>query len=158
MIFVTVGTHEQPFNRLLEMVDALKLGTEIVVQYGFSTYPLKHCTPKRFVEFHEMRRLMSAAEAVVSHGGVGSIMLALSSGKCPLVVPRLHRFGEHVDDHQIEVADAFARFGKVTLLKPGEGLVERLEEARRQSGSHAIRPSSTLVEFLNNAIRASARS
>lgn len=152
MIFVTLGTHEQPFNRLLQMVDRLQMNEECIVQYGFSTYRLESCKAVRFIEFGEIRSLMSRADAVVTHAGVGSIMLALSSGKRPVVAPRLQRFGEHVDDHQMEVAEAFARAGKVTLLLPGDDLADKIVEASRDGTARTLKPSQTLVDFFNIAI------
>jgi UDP-N-acetylglucosamine transferase subunit ALG13 len=157
LIFVTVGTHEQQFNRLLKSIDSLRIDHERIVQFGFSTYPLQNCRALRFVQFDEMRSLMSRADAVVTHAGVGSIMLALSSGKRPVVAPRLHRFGEHVDDHQLEVAEAFARAGKVTLLKPDDDLAGKIVEAGHQVAESAIKPSQELVDFFNVAISAASQ-
>ena len=154
MIFVTLGTHEQPFNRLLQMVEGLPADIERVVQYGFSTYRPAGCKAVPFIEFGEMCRLMSRADAIVTHAGVGSIMLALSSGKRPIVVPRLHRFGEHVDDHQMEVAEAFARSGKITLMMPGDDLAEKISDANHQGTIRAVKPSQGLVDFFNVAISA----
>jgi len=154
LIFVTVGTHEQPFNRLLKIVDEMRLDQEIIVQYGFSTYRFENCTNQPFVEFDEMRGMMSRADAVVTHAGVGSIMLALSVGKRPVVVPRLRRFGEHVDDHQLEVAHAFARAGKITLLMPGDDLAQKIIDTGGRGSESPIRPSDELVEFFNRTIAA----
>lgn len=157
MIFITLGTHEQRFDRLLQMVDRLQMDQECVVQYGFSTYHFEKCKAVPFIEFGEMCRLMARADAIVTHAGVGSIMLALSSGKRPVVAPRLHRFGEHVDDHQVEIAEAFARSGKVTMLLPGNDLADKIVEAGRGSLAHTLKPSQRLVDFLNTAISAAPR-
>jgi UDP-N-acetylglucosamine transferase subunit ALG13 len=154
LIFVTVGTHEQPFNRLLKIVDETPFDHEVIVQSGFSTYRLENCKGQAFVEFDEMRGMMSRADAVVTHAGVGSIMLALSVGKRPVVAPRLYRFGEHVDDHQLEVAQAFARAGKITLLMPGDDLAQKIIETGGRGLESPIRPSDELVEFFNRTIAA----
>jgi UDP-N-acetylglucosamine transferase subunit ALG13 len=155
LIFVTLGTHEQPFNRLLKMVDQLRIDNELIVQFGFSTYLLKNCKAFSFLDFGEIRSLMSRADAVITHAGVGSIMLALSCGKRPVVAPRLHRFGEHVDDHQLEVADAFARAGKVILLMTGDDLAQKIVEAGHHGIETSIKPSQNLIDFFNVAISAS---
>jgi UDP-N-acetylglucosamine transferase subunit ALG13 len=151
LIFVTVGTHIHPFNRLLEIVDALPTNQERIVQYGFSTIPLKNCETHRFLEFERMRRFMSRADAVVSHAGVGSIMLALAACKRPVVAPRLHRFGEHVDDHQVEIAQAFAAVGKVITLMPGDDFALKIAESGNQQ-ANPIEPSQGLIDFLREAI------
>jgi len=152
LIFVTVGTHIQQFNRLLELVDALPPNIERVVQYGSSTYQVKYGSARRFIEFDEVLSLMSRAEVVVSHGGVGSIVLALAAGQRPVVAPRLFRFGEHVDDHQLEVAEAFARAGKIIPFMPGDELAARIAEAGRQKAAAAPGPSPELIEFLHREI------
>jgi UDP-N-acetylglucosamine transferase subunit ALG13 len=158
LIFVTVGTHGQPFNRLLESVDALPAGQERIVQYGFSTYKIKHGSAHRFIEFDEVVNLMSRADVVVSHGGVGSIVLALAVGHRPIVAPRLHRFGEHVDDHQLEVAESFARTGKIIRFMPGDNLIAKIAEASRERIVTATGPSSELIEFMHRAIGAGGHS
>jgi UDP-N-acetylglucosamine transferase subunit ALG13 len=154
LIFVTLGTHEQQFNRLLQDVDKLPAYYERIVQYGFSTYRVSSGRCSKFFEFNEMRRLMSIASAVVTHAGVGSIVLALAAGKRPIVAPRLYQFGEHVDDHQIEIAKAFAHAGKVTLFMPGDDLADKLAEAGTLNLANDMKPATPLVDFLNRTISA----
>ncbi|WP_105207305.1 glycosyltransferase [Streptococcus suis] len=106
MIFVTVGTHEQSFNRLIERIDNLKknkiIKDDVFIQIGFSTYEPEYCDWKRMLSYEEMEEYFSQADTVVSHGGPATFMAALSKGKVPIVVPRLEKFGEHVNNHQLE--------------------------------------------------------
>ncbi|RZM15637.1 multidrug MFS transporter [Lactobacillus delbrueckii] len=106
MIFVTVGTHEQPFNRLIEKVDELVASGEIkekvVVQYGFSTYEAKHCEMHKMMSFDEMQQTFKNARIVITHGGPSSFVEALQYGKVPIVVPRQLKFNEHVNNHQVD--------------------------------------------------------
>jgi UDP-N-acetylglucosamine transferase subunit ALG13 len=117
VIVVTVGTNEAPFDRLLHAVGELPGDEEILVQHGSSA--LKPAVAKcvDFLPFDELVALVSQARVVVTHAGVGSIMVALSQGKRPIVVPRLTRFGEAVDDHQLPFARRLAERGLVTLLE-----------------------------------------
>lgn len=105
MIFVTVGTHEQPFNRLIKKVDELKknnlISEEVFMQIGYSTYEPQYCGWKKFVSSFEMQRYMEKADIVICHGGPSTFMEALSLGKRTIVVPRLKKFDEHVNDHQL---------------------------------------------------------
>lgn len=105
MIFVTVGTHEQPFDRLVQAMDLLvkenKITADVFIQTGYSTYRPEHCQFKDFIGFDEMNAKMAEAEIVITHGGTGSVMLILYHGKIPVVVPRQHKHGEHIDDHQV---------------------------------------------------------
>lgn len=106
MIFVTVGTHEQPFNRLIKKVDELvadgTITEPVVMQTGFSTYVPKHCEWHKMLSYDEMKRCIDEARIVITHGGPASFIEVLQTGKIPIVVPRLTEFGEHVNDHQEE--------------------------------------------------------
>lgn len=108
MIFVTVGTHEQPFNRLIQYIDELKgngtITEEVIMQTGYSTYEPKHCSWSRLLPYEEMERNVEEARIVICHGGPSTFIMPLQIGKVPIVVPRQHRFGEHVNDHQLEFA------------------------------------------------------
>ncbi len=108
MVLCTVGTHEDPFNRLVQALDELKLAglieDEVVIQSGWSTYPARACRLHEQLPFDELQSLMADARIVITHGGPASIMQALAHGKVPVVVPRQSGFGEHVDDHQVRFA------------------------------------------------------
>ena len=110
MIFVTVGTHEQPFNRLIECVDDLKkngiINEEVVMQTGYSTYEPKYCRWQKLFSYQEMLKLVGEARIVITHGGPSSFIMPLQIGKTPIVVPRRHEFNEHVNDHQVSFSKA----------------------------------------------------
>lgn len=108
MIFVTVGTHEQPFNRLVKAVDELKrdgvITEDVIMQTGFSTYEPKYCQWSKLIPYQQMIKNVEDARIVITHGGPASFIMPLQIGKTPIVVPRQHRFDEHVNDHQVEFA------------------------------------------------------
>ncbi|MST86822.1 exopolysaccharide biosynthesis protein [Lactobacillus porci] len=108
MIFVTVGTHEQPFNRLIEKMDELvgkgEIKEKVVVQYGFSTYEAKHCEMHKMMSFDEMQQTFKDARIVITHGGPSSFVEALQYGKVPIVVPRQLEFNEHVNNLNFPLA------------------------------------------------------
>ena len=108
MIFCTVGTHEDPFDRLLQALDALPGTERIVIQSGYSTYAPKRCEAEKMMPFDRVQALMAEARIVITHGGPASIMQALAHGKVPIVVPRQSAFGEHVDDHQVRFSKKIA--------------------------------------------------
>lgn len=139
MIFVTVGTHEQQFNRLLRAVDELKsdgmLDESVYMQTGYSTYMPKHCEHSEFLSFEEMRRLMSDADVVVTHGGPSSFIEAMAVGKVSVVVPRRGDLDEHVNDHQVDfVRVVDDRQGGIVPVYDVSNLLEAIERARRLSG------------------------
>lgn len=106
MIFVTVGTHEQQFNRLIKKIDELKreeiIQEEIFIQTGFSDYKPQYCKWKKLIPYDEMMERISQAHIVITHGGPASFISVLQEKKVPIVVPRQAEFGEHVNNHQIE--------------------------------------------------------
>ncbi|MCB9685101.1 MAG: multidrug MFS transporter [Alphaproteobacteria bacterium] len=120
MILVSVGTHHQPFDRLVAAAAALAgQGEEVVVQRGCSTVSPVGCTVVDQVDPQRLERWMEEARVVVLHGGTSSFLQARALGRVPVVVPRRARFGEHVDDHQVEFAASIA---------PGEAVVAEPED------------------------------
>lgn len=106
MIFVTVGTHEQPFNRLIKEIDRLvadgKIKEKVVIQTGFSTYIPEHCEWHKMMSFKEMQTAYQTARIIITHGGPSSFLEALQYGKVPIVVPRQVEFNEHINNHQVD--------------------------------------------------------
>lgn len=127
MIFVTVGTHEQQFNRLIEEVDRLKgngfVNDEVIIQTGFCTYKPKYCTWSRLLTFEEMEDNIKKARIVITHGGPASFIAPLRIGKVPIVVPRQKHYGEHVNDHQMEFClEVERRMGNIIVVDDVGGL------------------------------------
>lgn len=104
MILVTVGTHEDPFDRLIDalddLVDSGRISDTVRIQRGYSK-PSRSCDSVELLPFDELQQGMAEARIVITHGGPASIMQALTAGKVPVVVPRRSEFGEHVDNHQV---------------------------------------------------------
>ena len=104
MIFVTVGTHEQQFNRLVKAVDELvadgTIKEEVIIQKGYSDYEPKHCKSYILISYKDMQKYYDEARVIITHGGPASFMGALERNKTPIVMPRLKKYGEHVNNHQ----------------------------------------------------------
>jgi UDP-N-acetylglucosamine transferase subunit ALG13 len=117
MIFTTVGTHTQPFDRLLKKIDELVekgiIKEKIIAQVGYSTYKPKNYEYFTFTSEEKILELNKKARLIITHAGVGSIITALWFGKPIIVVPRLKKFNEHINDHQIQIAKAFEKEKKV---------------------------------------------
>lgn len=129
MIFVTVGTHEQPFNRLVKKMDELKkdgiIQDEVFIQTGFSTYEPEYCEWSKLIPYDQMVENVKNARIVITHGGPASFIMPLQIGKTPIVVPRQHQFNEHVNDHQVEFARNVAeRMGTIIPVEDIETLGE----------------------------------
>lgn len=119
MIFVTVGSRNYPFNRLFEKLDELYekgvLTEPMFAQIGTSTYKPKHYEYKDFISQEEFLEKVKESDIVVSHGASGSIMKALNAGKKVIAVTRLEKYGEHINDHQIQNNEAFSINGYVLM-------------------------------------------
>ena len=129
MIFVTVGTHEQQFNRLIKAVDDLKkdgvITEDVIMQTGFSTYEPKYCKWSKLIPYQQMEQYVKDAHIVITHGGPASFIMPLQMGKIPIVVPRQHQFDEHVNDHQMEFAKKIISENNLNIL-----LVDNIDNLR----------------------------
>ncbi len=111
MIFVTVGSQKFQFNRLLKKIDELiesgDIKEEVFAQIGVSDYTPKNYNYKDFVTQDEFKEYMDKADLIITHAGTGAIVTALKKDKKVIAIPRLSEYGEHVDDHQIQLIDEF---------------------------------------------------
>lgn len=111
MIFITVGSQKFQFNRLLEAVDRqIEDGTineEVFAQIGVSDYRPRHYSYKDFLDREAFAQAVSAADIIITHGGTGAIIGAVKKNKKVIAVPRLAKYGEHVDDHQLQLIEQF---------------------------------------------------
>ena len=113
MIFVITGSQKFPFDRLIREMDRLKgegiIQDEVVAQIGAATYEPKHVKWQRFMDKSDFDKAIGDCDLLVTHAGEGSIMTGLLKGKKVIAVPRYAAFGEHVSDHQLEIARALAK-------------------------------------------------
>ena len=120
MIFITLGSQKFQFNRLLKAVDELcERGTveaeDVFAQIGYSDYLPKNFNYKKFLDRDEFSKEMGKADIVITHGGTGAIIGAEKKGKKVIAVPRLAKYGEHVDDHQLQL---IKQFNELNLICP----------------------------------------
>ena len=133
MIFLTVGT-QLPFDRLVRAVDdwAGRTGrSDIVAQIGPSELSPRHLQFQRFVSPAEFVQHLTAADLIISHAGMGSIIHALELGKPILVMPRRADLDEHRNDHQLATARRFLESGRIMVAMDEYELSAQLEVLRR---------------------------
>ena len=150
MIFVTVGTHEQPFNRLVEYMDkwAGNCDEEVVIQTGFSTYEPKNCKWSKLYPYPQMLEFVKQARIVITHGGPSSFIMPLQEKKIPIVVPRQKKYDEHVNDHQVEFARAVAERQKnILVIEDVEELGDLLTNYDRKIAEMSSELSSNNAAF-----------
>ena len=131
MIFVSVGMHHQGFDRLIRAMDILapSLAEPVVMQIGASSYRPRNARYFRFAGSEEVEALSRDARVLVTHCGVGSILTAIRHGVPVVVVARLKRFAEHVDDHQLELARVLSESGKATVVHDVASLGQAIAQA-----------------------------
>ncbi|USS41057.1 beta-1,4-galactosyltransferase [Thermococcus aggregans] len=158
MIFVTVGNSNIGFERLIRAMDALapKLPYEVIMQIGSSSYIPKNARWFRYADYETMLEHFKNAKVIVTHAGAGTILDILMLGKKPIVVPRLKKFGEHIDDHQLEIVRALEERGLVIpvydIQKLGEAILDALDSnlkarPRRKTPPRLVR---IIAELVNN--------
>lgn len=149
MIFVTVGTHTQGFERLIMAVDNLAgkglINEQVTMQIGNTKYEPKNCAWFRFESFEQILELNRKATIIITHAGAGCILTAMQFKKPLIVVPRYKKFGEHVNDHQCDLAAALDKKGKAVVLYDINGLMGALERVKKLRQEER---SSMLVEYL----------
>lgn len=119
MVFVTLGSQKFQFDRLLRKIDCLieegVIAEPVFAQIGYSTYVPQHFETEAFMDRDAFAEKMAQATTVITHAGTGAIIGAVKQGKKTIAVPRLAKFNEHVDDHQLQIVEQFTEQG---LLEP----------------------------------------
>lgn len=155
-IFVTVGTHDQNFDRLLKKVDELKgsgkINEGIFAQTGNSSFVPKNFASKKFFSDSEFEEKMKTCSLVISHAGAGAIILALKHGKKLILAPRLKEFNEHTDSHQLDLAKFMVHKKKALLVTDMNELEKKIGEAKKFSFS-AKTQKTRIVSALNDFFR-----
>ena len=137
MILITTGTQKFQFNRLIEKVDMINMHNELPYkvfgQIGASTYIPKSFEYQRFVSRVDMNGLMNRAKIIISHAGCASIVSALKANKKTICIPRLKKYNEHVDDHQLEITSKLKELEVLEVIINENdlyGAICKIEEAK----------------------------
>ncbi|MFD1363704.1 PssE/Cps14G family polysaccharide biosynthesis glycosyltransferase [Lentibacillus salinarum] len=157
MIFVVLGTHELPFTRLIGEVERLKkegsIQEDVLVQHGHTPYRSDHLTLKPFVSYQEMDLLYEQARLIITHAGTGSIIKGLKKSKPVIACPRLAKYGEHNDDHQLQIVSALKK--QEHILSWEEDML--LEDVIQQADIFQPRPFQSgreqIYQLIENFIR-----
>ena len=115
MIFVCVGSRDYQFNRLLKKLDELvangDIQDKIVAQIGQSEYEPQNYEWYRFLDRDAFKQYQNDADLIISHAGTGALIGALKLEKQVIAVPRLAKYGEHIDDHQTQISSVLTEEG-----------------------------------------------
>lgn len=117
MIFVTLGTQDKKFPRLLNEVENLInkgiINDEVIAQIGSTKYESKKIKLIDYLSRKELLDYIKESKYIITHGGVGTIIDSLDLNKKVIAMPRLKKFKEHVNDHQLEIVNEFSKLGYI---------------------------------------------
>ena len=152
MIFVAVGTQKFPFDRLLKGIDDLieqgQLEADVFAQIGHTDYVPKNYQYQNFLSKDDFQSYISNCDLLITHSGVATIITGMKLEKPVVVVPRFASYGEHVDDHQLQIAESFSDKNLVLMCKDVEELAETVQEARTHVFAKYVSQKEQIVNTL----------
>ena len=157
MIFVALGTQKFQLNRLLMKIDDLIeegiIKDEVFAQIGESDYIPQRYEYEKFTNKEQFEGKISQCDILITHGGVGTIVAGLKRNKKVIIFPRLKKYGEHVDDHQLEIANSFSQLNYVLECDDADDLEKVLCECQEKEFSQYVSQREvvigTIQEFLD---------
>lgn len=156
MIFITLGSQKFQFNRLLKKVDELvkeeKIHEKVFAQIGYSDYKPKNYEYKEFLDREEFKEMMKSSELIITHGGTGAIITGLKNDKKVIAVPRLSKYGEHVDDHQMQIVEEFGKTNIIEAVYDTEKLEESIENINNKKFEKYISNTQKIIESIEKFI------
>ena len=152
MIFVSLGTQDKPFKRLLDLLENSDIDEEMIVQAGYTDYESEKMKIIKYISKDDFDDYIRKADCVICHAGVGTIVTALSLGKKVLAVPRLAKYGEHHNDHQLQIADAYYRKGYILVMSEDDDINEKLQELKDFEPKPYVSNNEVFVQKLKDYI------
>ncbi len=157
MIFLTVGTYPIPFDRLIKAIDIAvgdgMIEENIFAQIGVCNYKPQNMKYVSMLEKGDYDLYLQEASSVISHAGIGTITIALDYNKPILVMPRMKRLKEHVNDHQVATARKFESLGHVLAVYKTEDLLKKIKHLKtfmpRKRSAQPQAVADRITKFLN---------
>lgn len=157
MIFIALGTQKFQFNRLLQNVDKLiderKIDEPVYAQIGNSDYRPKNFEYSSFFDKSEFENRIKNCDVLITHSGVATIIAGLKYEKKVIVVPRLAKYGEHVDNHQVQIAESFSKQNYVIMCMEDDSLEELIVKAKHHEFAKYISQRKQMVETIEKFIQ-----
>ena len=154
MILLSVGTQKQQFTRLFELVvncNELK-NEKIISQSGYTKYENDRIESFDFISLEKMDEYIEMADLVICHGGVGTILSAIMKGKKVIAIPRLAKYGEHINDHQIEICEELEKEGYILYYKDGIDSLDELVKKARNTTFNEYKSDKNYSDILRKEI------
>ncbi|WP_028273564.1 PssE/Cps14G family polysaccharide biosynthesis glycosyltransferase [Atopococcus tabaci] len=159
MIFVTVGSQKFQFDRLLKKIDDLieskEIDEELFAQIGASEYIPKNYSYERYLTRESFLFHTKECDLFITHGGTGAIIGALKAKKKVIAVPRLAKYGEHVDNHQIQLVDQFVALSYINSCYDIKELGEVIKSTKNINFKTYVSNTSNIIKSINQFIESS---
>lgn len=156
MILVMLGTQNNSFHRLLEEIDKLinngVIQEKVIVQAGYTKYKSKNMEIFSLISQDELEKYQIQANLIITHGGVGSIIGSLKLGKKVIAVPRLHKYLEHVNDHQKQIIENFSENGYIIGIEDVSELEKAIEKVKTFEPKKYIANNEKMLSIIENFI------
>jgi UDP-N-acetylglucosamine transferase subunit ALG13 len=156
MVLVLLGTQNNSFVRLLEQVEnCINVGLikeEVIVQAGYTNYHSNKMKILDFVSSSQLKELIDKADLIITHGGVGSIITSIKSGKKVIAVARLEKYKEHVNDHQLQIVKNFNDKDYIVGLEDACLLKKALENINSFVPKKYISNAQNILDIVSNYI------
>lgn len=133
MILITLGTQDKSFKRLLDAVqqqiDNGNIKDKVIVQAGHTKYNSEDMEIFDLIPYEKFDEYVNKCDILITHGGVGSIITGLKNNKKVIAAPRLSKYKEHTNDHQLQIIDNFTKAGYILPLYDFDKLDQVLKQA-----------------------------
>lgn len=152
MILVVLGTEKYSFQRPLDLLEAYvvenRITEQIIVQSGYTVYRSDYMDITPFFSMHELNLLYDEARIVISHGGTGSVVAGIKMGKTVVVIPRLKKYNEHIDDHQLELVSAFDESNYIVPWNEGDDLSMVMKKTQEFSPATFLSGKESILNYV----------
>lgn len=156
MILVLLGTQNNSFHRLLEEIqrniDNGNIKEKVIAQKGYTKFESKDMILYNQVPIEEMRKLINSADLIITHGGVGSIITSIEQGKKVIAVPRLKKYNEHVNDHQLDIIKSFDEMGYIIGIEDVAQISEALEKVKEFEPKEYVQNTGNIIKIIEEFI------
>ena len=156
MILILLGTQNNSFHRLLEEVqkniDNNNIKEEVIVQNGYTKFQSKDMKMYNQLPTEKINDLIDKADFIITHGGVGSIITSITKHKKVIAVPRLKKYKEHVNDHQLDIIDSFTEKGYILGIHNVEELELALKNVKEFQPKEYIKNTGNIIKIVEDFI------
>ena len=155
-VFLSVGTQKFPFDRIVRLVGNLnESGNDLIIFGQIGTTNIKPSFQEyvKFLDSDSFEKRLRWSDVVITHGGVGTIIKALKLDKKVIVIPRLSKYGEHVDDHQVQIASTFERTNYLIAYREEDSLEELVKNAQERVFNKYVSNRKYVIDTIDSFIR-----